>query len=68
MSDVLQEQLRNAHKQTEGTSNVLLKAADEIAMLKRQLGTERARVEQLEDTLGKVRDQVNSLTGKVLGA
>ena len=64
---VLQQQLRNAGQQVEGTGTLLLQAADEINSLKQQLTQERARREVLEKTLVEVRHGVVETVGKAIG-
>ena len=67
MNTVLQQQLRNAGEQVEGTGNLLLQAADEINNLKRQLASVRAQVDVLQTALVKVRADVNTTIDKTLG-
>lgn len=68
MSDnsVLQQKLRNAGQQAEGTSDLLLQAAEEIRTLRQQLAAEEKRTVKLREALILVRDSVNETITKAL--
>ena len=65
---VLQEKLRNYGTQTEGASQLMLEAANEIKQLRSRLELETKRRTQLEETLAKLRDDMNATIHKILGA
>ena len=67
MTDVLQQQLRNAGQAVGGTGELLAKAADEIARLKRDLNITQKRAEGLEVALRKVRDDLGKTIFEALG-